>query len=246
MAMTQFEEPELAVRYRVPRWSPAWAIPEVPVPESDTHDIAIEYLRSLLMAWVARTGKNIKVARNLGIRWVPEEPRFGFDPDLCLIDPAPEDKPLKSLRLWQAGHVAPRLAIEVVSLGHPYKDYIDTPERAAACGIRELWIYDPMLAGPKAHGGPYLLQLWRPGEGEAFERLHAGSGATYSEEVQAWLRPLASQAPEGAKLLLSDDSEGNRLWLTELEAERDARERSERQIGSLQAELDALRRGDRT
>jgi Uma2 family endonuclease len=250
MAMTQYEEPELAVRYRVPRWSPAWAIPEVPVPESDTHDIAIEYLRSLFLAWVARIGKNIKVARNLGIRWVPEEPRFGFDPDLCLIDPAPDDRPLKSLRLWKQGHAAPRVAIEVVSPGHPYKDYVDTPERAAACGIGELWIYDPMLAGPKAHGGPYLLQLWRKGEGGAFERMHAGSGPAYSQQVGAWLHPFASQGPEGAKLMLSDDSAGTQPWLTELEMERTAgeveralRESSEQQIRELQTELEALRRG---
>jgi Uma2 family endonuclease len=44
----------------------------------------------------------------------------------------------------------PILAIEVVSPGHPYKDYVDTPERCAACGIGELWVYDPMLAGPRS------------------------------------------------------------------------------------------------
>ena len=145
---------ESALIYRVPRWDPAWAVPEVPVPESDTHDAAIEWLRALLLAWVARTGRDIKVARNLGIRWVREEPRAGFDPDLCLIEPSPpKDEPLASLRLWQPAHEPPLLAIEIVSPRHPYKDYVDTPERCAACGVGELWVYDPMLVGPSAHRG---------------------------------------------------------------------------------------------
>jgi Uma2 family endonuclease len=246
MAMTQYEELQLAVSYSVPRWLPAWAVPEVPVPETDTHDTAIEYLRSLLLAWVARIGRNIKVARNLGIRWVREEPRAGFDPDLCVIDQAPKDQPLTSLRLWKPDHVAPRLAIEVVSPGHPYKDYVDTPERAAACGIPELWIYDPMLVGPRAHGGPHLLQLWRKTERDAFKRVHAGNGPTYSQELPAWLHPIASHAPEGAKLILSDDAAGTQRWLTELETAREAecatRERFEKRVRELEAELEASRR----
>lgn len=207
--------PELAVSYRVPRWSPAWAVPEVPVPESDTHDAAIEWLRALLLAWAQRTGRDLKVARNLGIRWVREEPRAGFDPDLCLIEPAPSpNEPLTSLRLWEPGHTPPFLAIEVVSLGHPYKDYIDTPERCAACGVGELWIYDPMLAGPRAHGGPYLLQVWRRAPHGGFERVHAGSGAAYSPALGAWLLPAMSRLPAGARLCISDDAQGERVWLT--------------------------------
>jgi Uma2 family endonuclease len=241
MAMSGLEEPQLAVRYRVPRWSPAWAVPEVPVPESDTHDLAIEYLRSLLLAWVARLGRPIKVARNLGIRWVTEEPRAGFDPDLCVIDPAPPDEPLTSLRLWLPAHPAPRLAVEVVSPGHPYKDYVDTPERAAACGVAELWVYDPLLAGPRAHGGPHVLQVFRRGESDAFERIHSGPGPAHSPELQAWLHPNASAAPERARRELSTDREGRQRWLTELEAERAARDAADQRLVELQRELDALR-----
>ncbi len=215
---------ELAVVYPVPRWSAAWAVPEVPVPESDTHDAAIERLRGLLLTWVERTGRDVKVARNLGIRWVSEEPRAGFDPDLCLIEPAPDrHEPLHSLRLWLPGHAAPLLAVEVVSPGHPYKDYVDTPERCAACGVQELWIYDPMLAGPRSHGGPHLLQVWRRREGAGFERIAVGEGAMYSPLLHAWLHPEASRLPSGAKLDLSDDSAGRERWLSaEQRAQRDA------------------------
>jgi len=238
----------------VPRWLPEWAIPEVPVSESDTHDAAIEWLRALLVAWVERTSRNIKVARNLGIRWVREEPRNGFDPDLCLIEPAPDaTRPLHSLRLWKGDHPAPRLAIEVVSPGHPYKDYIDTPARCAACGVVELWVYDPMLAGPRARGGPHLLQVWRRRDDGGFERVSAGAEPVRSPVVNAWLHPRASPLASGAQLLISDDREGRELWLSNEQrareseqqartAEQQAREQLERSLKQ-QAELEAeLRR----
>ena len=72
MAQPSIQPHEPVVVYPVPRWDPAWAVPEVPVPESDTHDAAIEWLRGLLLAWVERSGRDIKVARNLGIRWTRE------------------------------------------------------------------------------------------------------------------------------------------------------------------------------
>jgi Uma2 family endonuclease len=240
--MTQpVEQPEVAVRYGVRRWNPAWAIPEVPVPESDTHDVAIDYLKALLLAWVARTGRDVKVARNLGIRWVREEPRMGFDPDLCLIEPAPpRGVTLSSLRLWEPEHVPPFLAIEIVSPGHPYKDYVDTPERCGACGVGELWVYDPMQAGPRARGGPTLLELWRRGPGAAFDRVYAGDGPAWSPALGAWLWPARSRLPAGAKLRLSDDAAGERLWQSLEEQSRSTADRLRGERDALRAECDGL------
>jgi Uma2 family endonuclease len=248
MAQPSVLPSELTVRYPVPRWAAAWAVPEVPVPESDTHDAAIEWLRALLSAWLEGVGRDIKIARNLAIRWVREEPRPGFDPDLCLIEPAPDrNEPLPSLRLWQPGHVPPCLAIEVVSPGHPYKDYLDTPERCAACGVGELWIYDPMLQGPRAHGGPHLLQVWQRGTSGSFERTHAGSGPAFSPALKAWLHPEASRLPSGARLHLSDDVAGRQRWLTAEETARASEQRARellelerRERSALEAQLRAL------
>jgi hypothetical protein len=200
------------------------------VPESDTHDEAIDYLKALLLAWARRTERNVKIARNLGLRWIPEEPRAGFDPDLCVLEPAPPaDEPRATLALWE--HAPPILAIEVVSPSHPYKDYIDTPDRAAAAGIEELWIYDPMTAGPKALGGPFLLQIWRRAESGSFERIFAGDDPAYSEALEAWLHPHAGRLPAQAKLRISDTSGGETFWLTGEEQERvlAARERQRRE-----------------
>lgn len=239
---------EVAVRYGVRRWSPDWAVPEIPVPESDTHDVAIDYLKALLLAWAVRSGRAVKVARNLGIRWVQEEPRAGFDPDLCVIEPSPPaNGPLTSLRLWEPGHAVPLLAIEVVSPSHPYKDYVDTPERCAACGIGELWVYDPMLAGPAARGGPVLLQVWQRSSGGEFERIHSGQGPVRSPALGAWLHPRASRLPEGATLVVSADPGGHERWQTlEEQARRSERQawRSEQQARSsldqVRAERDGL------
>lgn len=226
-------DPSPLVLRDVPRWLPEWAIPEVPVPESDTHDAAIERLRALLAAWVERSGRDIKMARNLGIRWVREERRYGFDPDLCLIEPAPDaTHTLHSLRVWRGDHPPPRLAIEVVSPGHPYKDYVDTPARCAACGVGELWVYDPMLVGPLARGGPHLLQLWQRRDDGGFERVSAGAEPVRSPFLNAWLHPRASRLASGAHLLISDDRDGRELWVSnELrarEGEQRARENEQR------------------
>jgi Uma2 family endonuclease len=241
VVVTLRQESASAVRYTVPRWSPAWAIPEVPVSESQLHDQAIEYVRALLLAWAARSGRRITVLRNIGIRWFPPEPRAGFDPDLCVLDPAPEaPEGLSSLRLWEPGLAPPVLALEVVSPGHPYKDYIDTPDRAAACGVGELWVYDPLLAGPKGHGGPFALQVWRR-QGESFARVHAGEGPAYSEALGAWLHPRVSRIPAEAQLCLSDAQGGEPFWPTLLEHERHGAEQraaaAERELAELRAKL---------
>ncbi len=167
----------------------------------------------------------MKIVRNLGIRWHRPEPRAGFDPDLCIIEPPPPDQPLNTLRLWEAGHVAPWLAIEVVSPGHPYKDYVDTPQRCAACGVGELWVYDPLLAGPRGEGGPFALQIWSRVDNK-LTRVHAGNQPGYSPTLQAWLHPaLATRYdpasppsltdyPTSAKLRISNAQVGGTFWPT--------------------------------
>lgn len=221
----------LSVRYGVPRWNPAWAVPEVPVPESDTHDLAIEYLRGVLLAWAQTQGRPIKVARNLGIRWVRSEPRAGFDPDLCLLDPWTRGPgTLNSLKLWESDVSAPRLAVEIVSASHPYKDYVDTPERCAAAGVGELWVYDPLMAGPKAHGGPHLLQVWGR-KGPEMVRLAAGVEPVHSPLLGAFLRPIATDHAGAARLEVWDSPTGGRRWPTLRELERAESERQRAEDG---------------
>jgi Uma2 family endonuclease len=209
----------ISIRYTVQPSREAWELPEGPVPESTTHDRAVDHIKHTLEEWVLRTGRAARVVRNLAVKWDRRWPGRGVDPDVCLLEPPPVEEHLASLRAWEAGHVVPRLCFEVVSESHPYKDYREIQERYAAMGTRELIVFDPLKAGPVALGGPVLLQVWRRTDPGTFERLYFGDGPAHSAELGAWLRA------DGERLRFSDDRDGSRPWLTSLERERAEKER---------------------
>jgi putative restriction endonuclease len=200
----------------------AWALPEEPVPESPLHNDVVLLVHLLLVAWAARLERAVLVADNLALRWHRQTPKVGLDPDLALYEPpppSPED--LTSVRTWLPGHAAPKVALEVVSPKHPYKDYVTAPAQYAQSGTGELWVFDPLLAGPREGGGPHRLQLWARSRG-GFERVYAGPGPVRSPYLGAWL-----VVEGGKKLRLSEDAEGRQLWLTPEEAERQAKVEAE-------------------
>jgi Uma2 family endonuclease len=194
---------------------------EVPVPEAAWHERSLTLLKAVLQHFLVRTRRDAVLYGNLAIRVYRDRPRVGFDPDIMIVAPAPpRAEELSSLRLWQAEHVPPAFVIEVVSPGHPYKDYSETPDQCAAIGVEELVVFDPMLVGPKVAGGPRRLQVWRRTEAGAFTRLHAGDGPFRSAWLGGWLVPTE----EGRRLRIADDEAGLHLWPTADEAERIARE----------------------
>jgi Uma2 family endonuclease len=204
------------VRYEAPAAPDRWELPEDTVPESAPHDDRVELLRRLIEAFVERSGRNAAVYRNLAVRFEKARPRIGFDPDLCVVEPAPpEGRELDSLLLWRDVHPPPRLAIEVVSRNHPYKDYAETPDKAAACGIEELVVFDPLLRGPRSGGGPHKLQVWRRGADATLTRCYAGDGPAFSEVLGAWLH-----LEQGRLLRIAEDEASAHPWLTGEEAAR--------------------------
>jgi Uma2 family endonuclease len=211
-----------------------WRLPEEPVPESQPHDLAVDLLKAILLHWVATTARDAQVARNLAVRWEERQPQVGIDPDLCVIAPAaPEGDDLTSLRTWLPGHTAPQLAIEIVSESNARKDYVTAPDRYAACGVGELWIFDPKLVGPAHLGGPHRLQVWRRAEDGAFERVFAGPGPTFSPFLGAWVFAV----DEGRKLRIADDRDGTAWWPTGEEHERAAKEAALARVAELEAKL---------
>jgi hypothetical protein len=133
----------------------------------------------------------------------------GIDPDVAVIEPEPPGwKDLRSLKLWEPGCRAPRLAIEVVSPSHPYKDYSALPERYAALGPGELWVVDPGRFGPQRLGGPHFMQQWEREDDGALVRRYAGDGPVHSEYLDAWLH----SDPERGVVLCSDAA-GKHRWL---------------------------------
>jgi Uma2 family endonuclease len=212
---------EVGVYYTVPRVRPGWELSEETMPESTLHDDVCQLLKLILTwwAWAQRAGA-ARVVRNLAVRWDPEHPRNGVDPDVCVLSPAPPGDPdLRSLLTWTPGAPSPLLAIEVVSETNPHKDYVAAPDKYAACGVTELWIFDPVLAGPDVRGGPHRLQVWRREDG-SFVRVYAGEGPFRSPVLDAHLVVVEG----GRKLRIASDAEGSQLWPTAEEAERAAKE----------------------
>jgi Uma2 family endonuclease len=210
-------QPVVSLRYRVGSRPEAWVLPEGPVPESTAHDAALYRICSLLLAWAARVANGARVARNLAIRWLPEHPRTGLDPDVAVLLPGPPDfDDLTSCRVWEAGRTPPAFAVEVVSQSHPYKDYSSIHEGYAAMGVPELLVFDPQLFGPRSLGGPALLQLWRRDVSGAFERVHFGNEPAYSNVLDAWL------SADGRNLVISGDRAAKQRWPTLEEAAAEA------------------------
>jgi hypothetical protein len=127
--------------------------------------------------------------------------------------------------------VVPALVIEVVSPGHPIKDYTETPDQCAALGVRELVVFDPELAGPKALGRSQRLHLWRRSEAGIFERVASGDGPAESEVLGAYLVVVG----EGRTLRIADDPAGTSPWAAEAEAALS-------RVRELEAELATSRR----
>jgi len=206
------------VRYALATPRESWELSEEKMPESVLHDEAVTLLRAILAAWAA--SPSVLVARNLAVRWDEAKPRLGVDPDIAVFSPPPpRSSELTSVRTWLEGHAPPVLAIEVVSESDPRKDYVVAPDKYAASGTGELWIFDPLLVGPRSHGGPFRLQVWRR-EGTDFARIYAGDGPAYSTTVRAHLVVF----DEGRKLRLASQPDGGDLWLTLEEAERAAKD----------------------
>jgi Uma2 family endonuclease len=225
------------VQHRIAEFSESWTIEDVPVPEGAWHDRALDLLMALLQHWIVQTSRDAAAFRNLAVRVRKDRPKVGFDPDVMVVEPAPPGaRELSSLRLWEAGHAPPSLVIEVVSPGHPYKDYADMPDRCAAVGARELVVFDPMLAGPKAFGGPHLLQGWRRTDVGMFERVTAGDEPFLSEVLGGYLVPTN----ESRLLRVSTDETGARLWPTAEEAERAEKEveRAEKEAERAEKEVE--------
>jgi hypothetical protein len=230
---------QAVLRYALTHFSDGWLIPEEEVPESAWHDGCLELLKALLVAWVERTARDAAVFRDMAIQVHRERPRVGWNPDLCLVDPAPpSSKLLESMRLWD--HAPPSFAFEAVSPNHPFKDYAVVPEKCALAGVTELCVFDPLLAGPRSQGGPWLLQLWRRAPDGGFERVHAGSLPARSEVLGAFLLPDRANR----QLRVADESSGDGRWLTREEhaalREQEASRREQealRRVAELEAEL---------
>ena len=227
--------PMIELVRRVPVADDRWLLDEEDMPEAPLHDYALEALVLLLKAWVARSGRDASVHRNIAMRWTPSRPKIGADPDVCVVSPAlPADA--TSLCLWKPGHTPPSLAIEVVSDGTASKDYLDNPARYAASGTQELWILDPLRVGPSDAGGPFAVQVYQRVASGRFVQVYAGEGPAESALLGAWVHGPRGQLPR-----ITEDEAGERPWLTEAEAQRAQAEAQRAQAEAQRAQAEADR-----
>jgi Uma2 family endonuclease len=198
--------------FEVEPYPPSWLIEDDDtVPQSRPHHLRAQRLEALLLGWKARSGRDVQVGRELALRWDEQSPKVGVDPDVYVVEPPPpEGDEVTSLRTWETGHYPPLLAVEIVSRSRPTKDYGSSPLKCAAAGVGELWIFDPDLAGPRAQGGPFRLQVWRLDAAGDFSRVYAGEGPAHSKALDAWV----FAADEGRSLAIADDEAGTRWWRT--------------------------------
>lgn len=232
--VTPADNDTFRVVYSVPRQRDGWELSDEHMPESVLHDEALELLKAVLAFWVKRQRLDALVARSLAVRWEERHPRIGLDPDIALFQPAPPGAAeLKSVRTWLEGHAPPVVAVEVVSNANPRKDYTIAPDKYAASGAGELLIFDPLLCGPKTHGGPFLLQLWQRNARGELVRTYTGEGPVRSPHFGAYF--IVSH--DRRSLRLSEDAQGNVLWPTEAEAIRAENEAARARIAELEEQL---------
>lgn len=224
--MTSTQPQRAIVAYEVPDADESWELEEEDMPESAWHDAIIDLVKALLKAWASRTEIHALIASNLALRWDKSRWKIGVDPDLALyVPPPPEGDETSSVCTWEPGHSPPRIALEVVSKSTAAKDYVTAPDQYAASGTTELWVFDPKRYGPKQHGGPYRLQLWRRDERGVFRQLYRGDGPVQSPELGAWL----VLTERGKRLRIADDADGQRLWPTGEELAEQQREHAQRE-----------------
>jgi Uma2 family endonuclease len=232
---------QIGLRYQVDPYPPSWFIEDdEKVPESRPHSLVADHIASLLLGWKERSGRDVQVGKDLAIRWDEDVPQVGVDPDVYIVEPPPpEGDDVTSLRTWVTGHHPPLLAIEIVSRSRPDKDYSSSPLKYAANGTRELWVFDPFLAGPRMQGGPFRLQQWQRDEQGELVRVYAGEGPIRSDVLDAWVFAV----DEGRSIAIADDADGTHWWLTAVEKARADADRERRaKEAALQrvAELEAL------
>jgi Uma2 family endonuclease len=213
---------KIEMTYEVPVSSAGWEIEdEAKVPQAGYQGAIARELIDVLASRALATGADWGVGGDFALRWDPERPKVGVDPDVYLVEPAlPKGERERSIRTWEPGHSAPRVVVEIVSESTRDEDYWNKPPRYAASGVRELWVFDPLMLGPSG-GDPLRLQLWRAGRRDQFRRVYAGDGPAFSEELQAWVVVTEN----GMRLRVADDELGANLWPTAAEKERAEKER---------------------
>ncbi|HET9952883.1 MAG TPA: Uma2 family endonuclease [Polyangiaceae bacterium] len=196
---------------------------EEPVGEDILQCWMLEVLRPLIERWVAERRTPCLVGSDQFIYFEKGQVSKRIAPDIYLLPGVPPNTRIPSWKIWESG-IRPSFALEICSLDW-HKDYVTAPRLHDEIGTEELIVVDP----------DYLERR----EGYRFQRYERTSrGLELQERTQAdrvrsgilecFLRLVGTEDEPRQHLRLALDPDGDILFPTQEEAERQRAE-AERQ-----------------
>jgi hypothetical protein len=197
------------------------------VPEKGRH----LHARTALFMLVWDTFKDTAaVCSEQFIYWDPTDPKQCCAPDLFVRLGSPRTV-VDCWKVWERG--APELVVEITSASDTAEGPWETKlERFRRLGAKEIVRFDP-------DDGERPIRIWDAIDGDAVERDPADPAFHRCETLGMFL-VVRQDAECGTMLRLARDPEGRDLLPTPSEArqlEAEARQRAERRIAELEAEL---------
>lgn len=202
--------------------------------------LIMEVLRPLVERWLREQGREALVGADQFVYWEQFNARSAVAPDVYVLEGVPADTAVTAWKVWETG-VVPSFCFEVVARDR-LKDYEDSPRRYAELGVAELVLFDPHAAESPRRRRWHVYR--RRGRELLLEDVSSGDRIR-SEVLGAWLRQVGEGTATRVRVAHGED--GATLVPTDAEQARqeiERRERAERELEQLRAELERLRRGE--
>jgi hypothetical protein len=221
---------------------------ELNPPDGDHHYESKEEPRQTLRRYFRKIGRQVYLSCDLNV-YYPKEARFA--PDLLAVLGVEDRKRMK----WVVADEGKGLdfVLEVHVAGDREKDFDLNVARYARLGIPEYFIFEPLTALLRGYALPdpeaRTYQLLVPQHGRWPSRILDLELAVEGERLRFYYAdaPLPATEELVHRLQTTVDEMIIKRQTEQLEAERlikQERERAERKIAELQAELERLRRGE--
>jgi hypothetical protein len=200
------------------------------VPESKWH---LEQRTVLYQILLLAFRERAVVGCDQFVYWDPTDPRKCLAPDAFVRLGTP-DEPFRTWKVWERG--APEVAVEILSESDESdRDWNAKLANYRRLGVRELVCFDPERDPPS-------LRVWNAVEGDLVERALTSARAASHCLPGTWV--VVPDPVAGALLRLSRDSDGQDLFPTPAEHERQQADRerglrvaAEERVRELEAEL---------
>ena len=215
--------------------------------ESTLQRLMTELLRPLLARFLAVQGVRAFVGADQFIYWIKGNPKAVAAPDVYVMPGVDPEAAPRCWKLWEAG-VPPSFAVEIMAEENDLKDVVHAPQRYDELGTRELVVFDPYV---DVASGRTRFRVHRRDEAGKLVVVEAtNADRVRSAELGCFLRAVGQGS--AMRLRLATGAEGETLFPTEGEAEREAREALaaeraarealEAELAKMRAELERLRR----